>query len=479
MILGFLLLSLVAAEPIPWRMFQFDAQHTGYYPAPLYPPLELKWTYKSDYNDFTMLSASVGNGMLYVGNGLHILLALDVETGEVIWEKELTSNVWTTALAPGDSLLFAGTSISFDFTKPTFFCLDPITGEIKWSKAIHTVTFQPVPLESIIYVSNLQGDVYAINFDGDIKWRYNVWNDSFPPTGFGNLPAVYENKVYIGGDDSIMTCLDAATGDRLWKFKVNAGMIFGAPTIGNEMVYFAGTGMVDTFYALDVETGEVIWEKDKIRQRFTSCIAYNDRIYIKTRPVGIGDPSMLYCLNAWNGASYWKKEWKWFDSSPIMTSNGLVWISGNKLFALSPENGEELFTYSFSDPAYTGFSWPIVYGNMLFVGVDKNLYAFQGSVFDTTKVFLFNYPNPFHSFTVICYSLSPMNDERKMHNLKIYDISGRIVRTLPITQSPNNSITSVVWNGEDNNGKKVASGVYFCYLRTGDSFASKKIIYLK
>jgi len=89
------------------------------------------------------------------------------------------------------------------------------------------------------------------------------------------------------------------------------------------------------------------------------------------------------------------------------------------------------------------------------------------------------YPNPFHSFTVICYSLSPMNDERKMHNLKIYDISGRIVRTLPITQSPNNSITSVAWNGEDNNGKKVASGVYFCYLRTGDSFASKKIIYLK
>ncbi len=65
-----------------------------------------------------------------------------------------------------------------------------------------------------------------------------------------------------------------------------------------------------------------------------------------------------------------------------------------------------------------------------------------------------------------------------MVSVKIYDILGREVISL-ISEVQNRGVYDVVWNGENNFGKKVGSGIYFYRVET-DKFAQvMKMILLK
>jgi hypothetical protein len=67
-----------------------------------------------------------------------------------------------------------------------------------------------------------------------------------------------------------------------------------------------------------------------------------------------------------------------------------------------------------------------------------------------------NNPNPFSSFTSIDYALS--NDSRVV--LTVYSCTGRLVRTL-VDEYKKSGMHSVLWNGYDNKGRNVSSGIYF------------------
>ena len=90
------------------------------------------------------------------------------------------------------------------------------------------------------------------------------------------------------------------------------------------------------------------------------------------------------------------------------------------------------------------------------------------------KVTLSNYPNPFNPTTTIAYSLP--NDG--MIELRVYNIKGQLVKTLVSGEQLAGSYETV-WNGKDNNGKNVSSGIYFYKLSTRDDTIMKKILMLK
>ena len=85
-----------------------------------------------------------------------------------------------------------------------------------------------------------------------------------------------------------------------------------------------------------------------------------------------------------------------------------------------------------------------------------------------------NYPNPFNPATTISYSIP----EQAFVKLCIYDINGTLVKTLYEGDRQAGRYHSI-WNGENNSGIKVGSGVYF-YRILANSFAqTKKMILLK
>jgi len=86
----------------------------------------------------------------------------------------------------------------------------------------------------------------------------------------------------------------------------------------------------------------------------------------------------------------------------------------------------------------------------------------------------YNYPNPFNPTTTIAYDLPKATNVV----LKIYDVLGNEVRTLLNTQQQA-GYKSVVWDGRDDLGLKVSSGIFMYRLRAGDLVQTKKMILLK
>jgi len=85
-----------------------------------------------------------------------------------------------------------------------------------------------------------------------------------------------------------------------------------------------------------------------------------------------------------------------------------------------------------------------------------------------------NYPNPFNPSTEIGFD----NPKSSFVSLDIYDVLGRKVSTL-INEHLTAGSKQVQWNGRDNTGAEVASGVYFYRLRIGDHVEAKKMVLLK
>jgi hypothetical protein len=87
-----------------------------------------------------------------------------------------------------------------------------------------------------------------------------------------------------------------------------------------------------------------------------------------------------------------------------------------------------------------------------------------------------NQPNPFNPQTTIRYDL-PGGAAMRVR-LFLVDSSGRRVRTL-VDDVQSGGPQSVVWNGRDDSGGEVASGVYFCVLDVGKQRLTRKMVLLK
>ncbi|NIM20732.1 MAG: T9SS type A sorting domain-containing protein [Candidatus Latescibacteria bacterium] len=85
-----------------------------------------------------------------------------------------------------------------------------------------------------------------------------------------------------------------------------------------------------------------------------------------------------------------------------------------------------------------------------------------------------NYPNPFNPITTIEYSIK----ERAHVSLKVYNVAGQLVRRLVNEEKPAGEYTKG-WNGRNDEGNPVSSGVYFYRIVTKNFTQTKKMILLK
>ncbi len=85
-----------------------------------------------------------------------------------------------------------------------------------------------------------------------------------------------------------------------------------------------------------------------------------------------------------------------------------------------------------------------------------------------------NYPNPFNPETTISYSV----EKAGKVTLEVFNILGQKVKTL-VNDSRNAGNHNVVWNGKDDAGRAVSSGVYFYRMKNGNYSKTNKMILMK
>jgi len=88
---------------------------------------------------------------------------------------------------------------------------------------------------------------------------------------------------------------------------------------------------------------------------------------------------------------------------------------------------------------------------------------------------LANHPNPFNTYTMITFRL----DNPLVISLKIYNLTGRLVRTIMVSQRLSAAEHSYTWDGKDQSGRAVSSGIYLYRLETENCLKSGKCLFVK
>ena len=96
-----------------------------------------------------------------------------------------------------------------------------------------------------------------------------------------------------------------------------------------------------------------------------------------------------------------------------------------------------------------------------------------------------NYPNPFNSGTTIFFQIN--KEQNELIELKIYNLKGQKVKDIPLSLCHFESVEgregnsySIIWDGTDDTGKPVSSGIYFYSLNIDHkSVATKRMILIK
>ena len=131
-------------------------------------------------------------------------------------------------------------------------------------------------------------------------------------------------------------------------------------------------------------------------------------------------------------------------------------------------------SYYYSDLSrngyYKGFGFSVRCVNDIPVGVDEHGGAEHPNAFRLAQ----NYPNPFNPVTTIEYNLP----KRTQVTIEIFNVLGQKVRTL-VNETRSAGSYRIEWNGNDDSGDPVSTGVYLYRFRAGDFVETKKMVLLK
>lgn len=120
-------------------------------------------------------------------------------------------------------------------------------------------------------------------------------------------------------------------------------------------------------------------------------------------------------------------------------------------------------------PAFSEYS-PDNLFHHLFLKIDR----INTNVAPKATRLLQNYPNPFNPATTIRYEL----DKTSFVRIDIYNINGQKIRTL-ISEVQLAGVYTSQWDGRDEFGRTVASGIYLCTMRAGDYTDANKMFLLR
>ncbi|MFH1268089.1 MAG: PQQ-binding-like beta-propeller repeat protein, partial [Planctomycetota bacterium] len=152
----------------------------------------------------------------------------------------------------------------------------------------------PIAAGNTVFVADRTGVVRALGADGNEQWKAHTAGAIYYP------PAVAEGRVYVGSADGRVYCFEAASGRRLWSFRVapkerlipvygkliSTWPVSGGVVVEDGVVYAAagiahydGTHVV----ALDAATGEVKWYNDTsgtLSEQVNSGVSLQGDLYL-------------------------------------------------------------------------------------------------------------------------------------------------------------------------------------------------------
>jgi outer membrane protein assembly factor BamB len=260
-----------------------------------------------------------------------------------------------------DSANITGTD-SVNITKPdsaatlymsgnnTLYCINAQTGVQKWAHPFVASTnfSSPIYSKGYVYIGASDGTLNAFDSLGSLKWS------TFTGDSITVSSPVVSNGLVFANNSLYLFAFDAISGMIKWKFPAGSiyedGVTFGE-SVYNNMVYFSPY----TLYALDQQTGTLVWSKDVENASLPKVI--NNRLYTFD-----GTDNHILALNAGNGNEIWDQYSEGFQLLSVNVAYGNAYFyTDHGLSVVDTATG--ITKWSLSYLSYPAFPWDFQSGS--------------------------------------------------------------------------------------------------------------------
>lgn len=297
-----------------------------------------------------MLAAPVsGKNAVFVMDTHGKVSAFNLQTGKRLWENSLTANIGgfkdtksqASGLAFDDSTLFATTGFG------GVFAMNAETGAPKWRKIMESpIRIAPTVTANMLLIQTVDNRLYALDkSNGQELWRFGVAHEDTVIAG-GASPAydAEDNVVVAGFSNGEIVVLNAAVGTPLWsqmlvsnkqaRSTTEINTIGAYPIVEDGIIYAISNS--DMTVALDMRTGDKLWEKEIGSTQ--NMLLSGDYLFI------ISNKNILYAVEKYTGEILWSLDIREYlndeDEKAAVYAAPPLMLNGNILLAFS--NGKIL-----------------------------------------------------------------------------------------------------------------------------------------
>ena len=277
---------------------------------------------------------------LFIGDDVGVMYSLDKKTGKTNWTFDTGMRI------VGSPAVDAGVVV-FGSANYNIYGLDAKTGKELW----HVTTQQAVMgaatiHEGIAYIGGGDGKMYAIDIhSGEVKWAFSELKNYVL-----TRPLVYNNKLYFGTWDTHFYALNLADGSLVWKWnngkgnpKLSPASVW--PVAANGKVFITAPDRY--FTCLDAETGEQVWRTKEYKVRETVGMSEDGKtVYSKCMwdTVVAMDATTKEPITRWVTHADFG-----YEHNPAMPleKNGTLWVSTKNglLLGMDAETGKVLWRH--------------------------------------------------------------------------------------------------------------------------------------
>ncbi|MDQ3869958.1 MAG: PQQ-binding-like beta-propeller repeat protein [Thermoproteota archaeon] len=357
---------LIRSQEHSWKMFRGNPMRTGISRSTFARKPSLEWLIELGP---IIASPVFDNSILYVPTVTGRIYALNVYKRRIKYHFNIGSPIISSPLLHKDMLIAATFDSWINETiipgKNSVFALDTRTGDQIWNFEIHGNVFSsPCVVGVLIVLGSLDGHIYAIDMEGNVRWTYETQGQIWSSPSFNG------DKIFIGSDDGFLYCLDL-DGSLQWKRRLNGKIRSSTPCLSSDGLIFIGTH-AGGMYCLCQHDGLIKWNKQISEPILASSAVLVDKVFFAS------SDKKIYCLYCNNGSRLWEFEtgdriW----SSPVIIENNEAMFFGcldSHIYGLNSSTGNLLWKFPTMDIIDSS---PCIASNMLFIGSrDGLLYVF-------------------------------------------------------------------------------------------------------
>ncbi len=341
--------TVEAVDEVAWPTWGYDQARTQFGAGiEIGPPFEERWTVRG--GNLIEFPPVVAYGRLFVGTNPGRFLAIDAETGKIVWRKRFRRCIAASpTVADGvvyQPLMDPSPCGNPDRDAPGFMvALDADTGRELWRFEAGVVESSPLLVDGVLFFGSWDGKVYALDVATQrLRWSFETGDEVKAAAAYAN------GTVVIGSYDGKVYGLDAETGEERWSTKAQAGFggagnFYATAALAYGRVFVGNTdGKV---YAFGLETGNLLWSRTTGGFVYSSAAVWEQTVY-----VGSYDGN-LYALDAATGDVRWTFAAGGRISGAATVIDGVVYVATleGTTFGLDARTGAQL--WSFPDGKYS------------------------------------------------------------------------------------------------------------------------------